>query len=518
MFALGIKLLNLVVIWVIQRYTKLLTCFLDTLISGSVGAVAQYAGTIRAFLNDQLSRIQQALKDGLNGLTQALNGGAGAVNDIAGFFSGGQASPLPLPVTLPGVEQSLNFQIPEAFVNDMQNLAKNVPSFVELENRVLDKISGPFVVLQEKIKANFNGINISSAINGNSTFSAVPKTTDLAICNGRSLNLGWIDQLAQKSSISLKIFGAALIATIIAYVLFKMYITWKHHKGRLNQIHDMHIASIEEAITSPMRCDELARSHQIADLWSSPTKARIVQFFAPGSLSSRVRTRWYLDFVLHTPSILCLLFGITGLVFISVQTAILNGVVAKFTSSTEIQSVHAISSVINGTIRPIMDMVSADITSTEERINSALFGTIKESISLLNETVTTVSTGFNDALQAPFANIPVLKDVVGKFVLCLIGSKLEKLEDLAEMVQNMTKISLPRLDPSLFTPSDQELEKLISPVSGFVKGQANAFFDEYRRSLASQYLEYVTLTAFGSFIFLLGLLGLLYVFVKEKQN
>ncbi|KAJ3271133.1 plasma membrane fusion protein prm1 [Borealophlyctis nickersoniae] len=504
----AVHLLNSLVLYLLRRYQRLLLCVLDTLITAGVNAVSNYADQITSFLNTQLA--------GING---AVNSGLSVVNGKA------------------------NIQIPRDFVDTLRGLKDKVPTLDDVEAKLGDLISTPFKALEGLIETRM--ANLSSLANVEGFVPVPDQASDIRFCEGH-LDVGWVDTVVHALTMCLGIAAGVLILVALLVIAFNaLLIIYDHvrfergvraYAGILRErgLFGNGVSGADTVVT-----DSEARS-QARDLIhaaSNPTLYAMTlrltnRFFK--SPTSRTRARWFLDYVSHKPSMICLAAGLLGLIFFGLQIWLI-GVVKSGTANivaTEMEtSVDKVTDLVTGALygvaHPYVASLNAKLDGVEVEANDVLFGWLNGTFDAINNTVSTFTTGFTDVLNSALAPVPPLRDAVMQFTNCLLGSSLESLETIATDLRTKMHVSLPRVNDSSVAqidgPGVRQMLARSAQMMGNKNGQngtvqaANVdsgslfrteledLLDAYKRTLQKHITPFIWLTFFGASVIFVGL-------------
>ncbi|KAJ3042846.1 plasma membrane fusion protein prm1 [Rhizophlyctis rosea] len=528
----AVELLRFLVLFILRRYQRLLLCVLDTLVQAALGAVSQYADQVVSFVNTQLASIESALNDGLNALDKA-----GA--SLVGLF--GQSGNT---FTLPGVQDKLNFQIPHDFVDTLQGLKNKVPTLDEVEKKISDIVSTPFIMLENLIEGSMNASNI---IDPTRFQIAAPQPTIVKFCADK-LDLTWVDKVQEALTIFLIIGAVLLIIAFILAVIFNAYMIRRTHTRFESHVQQT-ARLIQTANTTTTiilttdDCEHQARERLHAAL--NPMTTRINT-----TLTRRIKSRpnkslatWFLNYTSHRPSLLCLIMGLTGLIAIALQLALLSHAQASLVPqlATDLhQTALDVSSAVHQSIvdatHPYVVEINTKIDDTEGEINDKLFGWVNGTFDAINNTISTFTNGFNEVLNDTLSDVPVLRDAVRTFGMCIMGNTLESLAEAANALRTRLSVHIPRVDDSsIVNLNSTDVDALLgrvaaasssskdgstgeqqTDVKGFLEVELIKMIELYQGVLRSNLVPFAVLLVFGSGVMVMGCIRcLIWIFLKR---
>ncbi|KAJ3057049.1 plasma membrane fusion protein prm1 [Rhizophlyctis rosea] len=518
----AVELLRFLVIFLLRRWQRLLLCLIDMIIQAGVNTISMYAEQITAFLNTQLASIQSALSDGLRTLEGTSRD---LLSKIPNIFNPNGGS-----FTMPTVSDKLNFQIPQDFVDKLKNLKTKVPTLELVEAKITDVISVPFVKLEDLIKGN---INSAKLVDPARFQIAAPEPKMVHFC-AEKMDLSWVDKMQKALQTSLTIGAVLLILLFIlavianAYLIRRQYHRFEEHvqaTGRLIQT-----SSTTTRILTESDSESLAREQLHAAV--NPFTHRITTKLTGRIRSSRhkTRTQWFLHYVSHRPSMMCLVMGLTGLITIGIQLALLSRAqqsviptLAEDLHATGIQVATAVHGAMVDASHPYVMELNTSIDQTERDINDHMFGWVNGTIEAISNTLSTFTNGFNDVVELALSDVPPLRDAVIGFGNCLLGGTVESMQEAANALRNRLSVHFPRVnDSAIVNIQPGDVDAILARVAtvsdggqvpvgkeqkvaeGFLEVELNKMVEMYKSVLRSNLVPFIVLTVFGSGVLIMG--------------
>ena len=487
-----------------------------------------------------MTSIESSLNSGLDGINAQIrninSGVQGATNSITNLFgsSGGNVN---VPAfSLPEVQGKLKFSLPNGFQTTLANLKNTVPDLEDAQNALGAVISKPFdefsISLNESIKkAYFSDLKLP-----------VPaKAAGASFCG--EIQPEWILKLAGNIRTGFTISIWILVAIGILIILGNGYMIYLDHKRFNRQLEKLNawVTPLKKLGPefSEVNIDD-TNSVDVLTAVCNPLAWMIYQKFGTklNNQWSRKRFRWFLDYTIYHPSFFFLFVGIFGLVLVHLQIFILEKAKQSALSAANSQ-LEATNSMINNAIQrmvsqsvdPYVSAANQKISDVEVSTNQILFGWINNTLNIINGTSATFNSGFNAVLGQTFGNVPVLKDVISKFVQCMIGSTFDSIIGIGETLRMSLYLDFPRVDSSIGNIDSSSLAdvpllaerlavKLESGTSGGQKSPNNSYVFQkemdrmvnyYKSILETQNLAFYICTGFGVTGWILGILGVTFL-------
>ena len=153
------------------------------------------------------------------------------------------------------------------------------------------------------------------------------------------------------------------------------------------------------------------------------------------SPSQFVNLQWFFHYVFHPPVMACFLIGFFGILSVQLQLLALAPVQAEFSDKVA-SSVSDFSNTIATQINASMynqsasyaDQINSQVATIQSSVNNGLFGWVNGTTTTLNDTLAGFYADIQNTITSVFNN-SILEDPVLDFVQCIIGSKVEAIEE-----------------------------------------------------------------------------------------
>jgi hypothetical protein len=207
---------------------------------------------------------------------------------------------------------------------------------------------------------------------------------------------------------------------------------------------------------------------------SHPLLTRIAHNFARRlrlSASQHIHLQWFFHYVFHPPALACFLIGFFGLLSVELQLLAVRPLAAKF-SDRAASSVSDFSNTITTSVNNNMynqsalyaNDINGRVDTIQSRINDGVFGWVNITTSTLNQSVAAFYNDVQNAVSAVL-NGTVLDSPAQDFVRCILGSKVEAIEDALTFLQNNLQVDMPRVNQSILLLSPADVNEAIKPIA-----------------------------------------------------
>ncbi|GBC09348.1 hypothetical protein RclHR1_00880002 [Rhizophagus clarus] len=508
-----------IIVWLIHVYTRTYQCLLEFAIRGSVGALSASIQAIGDATRGQLNGIKSQFDSQISNIANQLN-------DINSKIPPG----LKLPTLTISTDPLSNFQLPTTDItNNLNTLNENIPSTSDIESKISGLISIPFEDLRGTVSS------IMSNVRFNESALPVPPKNQVSFC-AESLDLSVLDNIAHdlikaaRIGIGIMFIIALLMIMGNALVIWFTHIRYKLHINRTTKTAKLiNIQSDKESVIEIIKIAE----HPLIMRWIIKGS----QLFK--NPENRNLFRWFWDYILHKPALICLFIGLCGIIGIYLQIAVLNVVkhnykqpitdaVANFGNSVE----NLINSQLSSTSTKFASDSNNIIGSLENDLNQDLLSWVNTTTSTLNNTLNTAVDEITTFVQTTFQNVPVLLTVVQNLVNCLILTKVEGIQKGLTFIQDNAHIGLPRVNDSILLLSKDNMNDVVGQVTtnlvgspsenadnSEIGGEIGKIFDTYENNLRAELPLFYVLTSIWFVVILMGIIRVLwFIYQRSKRN
>ncbi|CAG8601395.1 8830_t:CDS:2 [Rhizophagus irregularis] len=425
---LGIQALNGIIVFFINLYKSTFRCLLELAVRGSISAVSEAVIFLQGFSNNALAGIKTAIDNSIAGINSSLEGVRNALSNVGGLLN---LPEIPT-VSIPAAEDLNKVTFPTTgIVNGLDTLNASIPSMDEIENRLTNLISIPFNELRVIINNSMSDIKFNSSI-----LPVPPMGNNIKFCEN-NLNLEVLDNIKNDLKRTAWIGLSILFALSILLILANIFYIWISHKRFMNK-----------------------------------------------NRENQKIYRWFWDYILFKPAIICFIIGLSGIISIFIQIAILNGV--RHTYKDEIS--ESIANFGN----TVMGLMNSNLQeSSKNDINQNLFGWVNITTTALNNTLNTAVDEIVGFVNTTFGGVPFIRNVIDELLNCLILVKIKGIQSGLTFIKDNSHLGLPRVSENILMIKPDKMNSVISeatirfagePDEEGTGGQIGRLFDAYEDS------------------------------------
>ena len=340
----------------------------------------------------------------------------------------------------------------------------------------------PFELVKADINATFSNITFDASI------LPVPSQNTVTFCN--KINLSIVDDLGAEIVKMAKIGVAILILT--ALLLTGLHCLWiKYRWGRLMA----HLQYTRQAwMTDPTVYHTKSASpvpevtlsdHNLLVLQADmhhPLITRIINNFTAKlrlTTAQHIKLRWFFHYIFHPPALACFLIGFLGLLSVEIQLLALGPLRVQFSdqvsaATTDFSS--TIATAINASMFNQSAAYANDVNSRvdviQTTINDGLLGWVNDTTTTLNNTINAFYTDVQNVVTTLF-NGTFFEAPAQDFVKCILGSKIDAIEDAITFLHNNLQVNMPRVNESVLVLSPSSVDEVTQPIARAAVGSGN---------------------------------------------
>ncbi|KAF8585953.1 hypothetical protein K439DRAFT_1387814 [Ramaria rubella] len=476
---LALTVMEAIINFIIDTYRSTFLCFLELIVRGGlsilIGAVQELQQFVQSTLGGIRTSIQNDVATANSAITTAING----INKIIPF---GASISVPQ-FSIPSLDALNNVTLPTDFETALIKLNSSIPSLSDLRTTIDDVIDTPFELLKQDINNTFLGFSFNESV------MPVPQLNTLSFCDG--LDTGVVDDLGQE------LIKVARIGTIILIILALLLLAghcilewykWRSlrrslERTRLAWSSDptvYHVTAVSSTPSLQMTDHNLLTLHATS---MHPLLTRLANKMSSMfhlTPSQYIHLQFFFHYVFYPPALACFLIGFFGLLSVELQLLALGPVEAKFSQQVS-ASVADFSSTIADSMNASMqnqsalyaDAINGHVTTIQAGINDGLFGWVNGTTTTLNDTLNAFYTDVQDTVTTLFGGT-ILDQPAQDFVRCIIGSKVEALEDALTFLHNNLQVNLPVLNQSVLMLSPDQVNEVTQPISQAAVGSGGS--------------------------------------------
>lgn len=197
------------------------------------------------------------------------------------------------------------------------------------------------------------------------------------------------------------------------------------------------------------------------------------------SSSQHINLRWFLHYVFHPPALACFLIGFFGLLSVELQLLAIAPLEAKFHDQANAATADLTSNIFTSLNQSMYNQsalyangINSHIDTVQSTVNDGLFGWVNGTTTTLNDTVNTFYSDLQDTVSTLF-NGTFLEQPAQEFIKCIIGSKVNAIEDALTFLHDNLQINIPRVNESVLVLSPDEVNAATQPIAAAAVGNGD---------------------------------------------
>ncbi|KAK0195069.1 hypothetical protein F5146DRAFT_1024084 [Armillaria mellea] len=466
----ALTMMEAIINFIVDIYQSTLLCFVELVVRGGLAILLAAVKELSDVVNAAASAVFSAANSAIDTAVKAIN----AVNPFHDISAPN--------ISTPDLSALSNVTLPSSFTDSIDNLNSSLPSVQELKQKIEAIIDTPFELLKKEINDTFLGLNF------NSSLVTVPQQNTLTFCNDMDTSI--VDDLGRDIIKFTKISIVVLIALALLLIAFNCLLEW--YKWRCQQRHfeytreawmtDPTMYHVPGAVGTPQVS---LTDHNLLMLQASsshPLLTRIInQVSARLHLSPPQHTNmtWFFHYIFHPPALVCFLIGFFGILSVQLQLLALGPLVAKYDAQAAASTAdftNTIATSINNSMynqsAAYANDVNSQVTAMQSTINDGIFGWVNITTTTLNDTVVEFYNGVQSAVNAVF-NGTILETPAQDFIACLIGSKVDAIENVLTFLNENLQVDLPLMNDSALVLSRSSIDEASQPIAAAALGSGS---------------------------------------------
>ncbi|CAE6512245.1 unnamed protein product [Rhizoctonia solani] len=461
--------------FVIDMYRSIFLCFLELVVRGGLAIIIGALTEVTNFLQNTVNGLKTSIQGDIQSANNAIASAVNAINSVTRIVN----VKLDIPqFSIPALSGLDNIKIPTDLQDALTKLNSTLPTLDQLRDTVDNIIAIPFNELKKEINETFT----SPAMRFNTSVLAVPARSNIQFCN--ELDTSIVDDLGRDlrkiGRIGIIILLLALVLLILGAMAVEWY-KWRVLQGQLERTREAW--STDSNVQHPqlsghqgvpmmvMSDDNLMLLHATQQ---HPLLSALANRLANAlklSVTSYTHLRFFFAYVFHPAALACLLIGLFGLISVQIQLAAI-GPVQKHFSSQVSNSVsdftNNIALSINGAMREdsaaYAAQVNAQTSAMQSTINDNLFGWVNGTTVTLNNTLVAFYDDIQSTVELVFGGT-ILETPAREFIRCLIGSKVQGIENALTFIHDNLKVNMPTVSDDVLLLSNSSVNEITQPIS-----------------------------------------------------
>ncbi|KAG9102201.1 plasma membrane fusion protein prm1, partial [Ceratobasidium sp. 370] len=471
--------------FVIDMYRSIFLCFLELVVRGGLAIIIGALTEITNFLQNAIGGLKSSIQGDIQAANNAIASAVNAINSVTKIVN----VKLDVPqFNIPALSGLDNIKIPTDLQDALTKLNATLPTLDQIRNTVDNIIAVPFDELKKEINDTF----ASPSMRFNTSVLAVPARSNISFCH--DLDTSIIDDLGRDLRKIGRIGIVLLLISLVLLILGAMALEWYKWRVLQSELERTREAwttdsAVQQTVAHgdvPMMAmtnDNMMMLHvtqQHPLMFAMANRLAVVMRL---SATSYTHLRFFLAYIFHPAALACLLIGLFGLISVEVQLLAL-GPIQKHYSTQVSNSISDFTNSITGSINSGMRndsafyaaQVNAQTSAMQTTINDGLFGWVNGTTVTLNNTLVAFYSDVQNTVNAVFGGT-LLEAPAQEFVRCLIGTKVQGLENALTFIHDNLKVNMPTVSDDVLLLSNSSVDAITQPISLAAVGDGSASDD-----------------------------------------
>jgi hypothetical protein len=465
---LSLTVMEAIINFLIDIYRSTFLCFLELIVGGGLALLIAAVQEITAFLQSTLNTIVSGLQNDATSLNSAITTIVNELNKVNPF--GNINAPQ---FNVSSLASLSSITIPTDFENALIQLNNSLPTVSSIKNSIESLVDTPFEAVKSDINSTFQGLvfDVSTL--------PVPAQNSVSFCD--SLDTSSVDDLGNDLLTITKICTIILILLLFALLAGHCALEWYKWyclQTHLRRTREAWVSDPTTVYTGSASAPSVTlTNHNLLMLQADaqhPLLTRIAHTLSAKlrlSPSQHIHLRWFLHYIFHAPALACFLIGFFGLLSVQVQLLAVGPLEAKYTAQAA-ASVQDLSSTIFAQVNSSMynqsssyaGTINARVETVQSSVNDGLFGWVNGTTTTLNTTLNNFYTDVQNIVASVF-NGTVLENTAQDFVRCIIGSKVNALEEALTFLNENLNVDLPTVNETVLVLSSSDVNDISQPIA-----------------------------------------------------
>jgi len=447
------------IMFVINMYVGTYACLIAAFIHGGLDVGVSAVTGATDFMNKNIDTITGSISDDIGKIQDAINSAFSGISDAAGIFG---ADVKPPKIDISGhLDDLKNIQIDDTkFVQDLVQLNKTIPTFAQVQNFTKNALSIPFDLVKNQLNNSRAGWAFDK------TIFPVAQKEALSFCSDNSFIRDFFESLFQLISKAKVIFIVVISILAVAACIPMAYLEIRRWRRQQRDAY----------VFTKYGYDPMDVIYIVSRPFTSIFGIKLGSRF---SGKRQVLTRWANAYGTSYPALFVLSLAIAGLFSCLCQYILLRSIQKEAPALADQVGNFAedvVASIQSVSVRWAND-ANGVINHFNDEINNDVLGYVANATSAVNDTLTTFETEMNDALDTLFKDT-VLYNVIKDVIHCLIGIKIDTVQEGLTWVHDHAKVSLPLFPNDTFSQGASNSIQGDSDLTSFLATPASVTTDE----------------------------------------
>jgi hypothetical protein len=447
-----------IIIFFINFLTATYTCLITAMIHGSLDVVASVTEDATKFFNDIIDKASGEISDIASSLEGSLND---IVEGIEDSIIGNFVPDIPTIDFSKPINELKDFDInAEDFVKDVRKLNEDLPTFEEVQNLTKEAVAIPFKFVREALTEAYGDYKFDREV-----FPLASKR-QLTFCSDNDTINGFFSNLydmVKKARIIFIVVLAVLAVAVMAPMAWLEIKRWRRQQKHSRLIEGNHY--------DPLDVVYIASRPNTAS-WGIKLASRFKG-------KRQVLVRWCIAYATSPPALFVLSLAIAGFFSCLCQYILLRAVREQVPALAD--QVGEFAENVVTSLRDVSDdwaeSANGVMIGLNDDINQDVLGYVVNATDAVNDTLTTFLDTMDEGLEFVF-NGTILLDPIKTVLHCVIGIKIENVQDGLTWVHDHAKVSLPMFNNDTFSMGAKESVEGDSDLTTFLATPASVSTDE----------------------------------------
>lgn len=458
------------VLFVINMYIGTYVCLSTALIHGALEVGIGAADEVTRAMNEAIGTITGTVADEVTSVQSTINSVFSEIASSASVFGSALTAPT---INITGsLDELKNITVDDtAFVQTLELLNTTIPTYAEAEQLASAAISIPFDAVKTVLNNTYGNYRFST-----SAFPVAQKQA-LTFCSDSSGVSDFFTALYAVAAQAKTVFVAVLV---VAAVLACVPMAWLEQRRFRNQQRRARVLTAQGF--DPMDVVYIASRPYTAGMgiWLANTR-----WATGGSVKRQLLVRWVVAYATSMPALFVLSLATAGFLSCLCQAVLLRAV------QEEAPALAAeVGDFADGVVRTLENVsatwagdANAVLLGFQDRVNGDVLGYVVNATAAVNDTLNVFTAEIDSALAAVF-NGTVLYGTVQQVVRCLIGIKIDTVEQGLTWVNEHAHVTLPQFPADTFSVGANESISGDSSLTSFLASTSSVTTDEVSAAAA----------------------------------
>jgi hypothetical protein len=447
------------ILFVINMYVGTYACLIAAFVHGGLDVSLTAVQDVTTYFNSQIDTIATTITNDISSAQTAIDNFVKGIEDVGSLFGSSGSPPT---IDISGDLSNLkNIQIDDTkFVGDLISLNSTIPTFDQVENFTQNAISEPFALIKQLLNNTYAGYSFDASI-----FPVADKE-GLTFCSDNSI----LDEFFQAL---FDILGTAKIAFAVGLAVLAVLacIPMTYLEVRRYRKQRRHAKVFTKYGYDPMDVVYIA-SRPITAI----TGIHVANRF---SGKRQLLVRWAVAYGTSLPALFVLSLAIAGFVSCLCQFILLK--VVEKEAPVLAAEIGNFANEIVTTLEDVSERWATDandvILGLQNDINTDVLGYVVNATEAVNNTLNTFDNDIQNAI-GQFFNGSLLYDTVMDVFNCLVGRKLNDVEEGLTWVRDNAHVTLPLFPNDTFSVGANESITNDTSLSSFLASPGTVTTDD----------------------------------------